>query len=105
MHPCVEPCLTLFITMNKYFRDALEDYSFDAAAGRAIEHLHSLGYTAEQISGMLDFPVSAERVNEHIKKLNERNDSEAGDGKKYRYVKKYGKFGRTWLKREIKEEE
>ena len=91
--------------MNKYFREALEDFSFDAAAGRAIEHLHKLGYSPEQIREKLDFPVSLERIKEHIKKLKEKNTSGGDEEKRYRYVKKYDKFGRTWLKREPIEEE
>ncbi len=89
--------------MNKLFREALEDFSFDAACGRAIKHLNDLGYTPKQIQEKLDFPVSEERINEHLKKLKEMGADESGSSKKYRYVKEYGKYGKTWLRREEEE--
>ena len=34
---------------QNYFKQALSDFAFDAAAGRAIRHLVDVGYTSSQI--------------------------------------------------------
>lgn len=47
---------------NKYFQEALSDFIYDAASGRAIRHLTDNGCTAAQIVQQLDYPVSFAKV-------------------------------------------
>lgn len=47
---------------NKYFQDALSDFVYDAASGRAIRHLIDAGYTAAQIMRELDYPTPFEKI-------------------------------------------
>lgn len=42
---------------GKYFQDALSDFVYDAASGRAIRHLTDSGYTAAQIMQQLSYPT------------------------------------------------
>ncbi len=45
-----------------YLREALTNFTQEAASGGAIRHLADLGYTVKQIQERLDFPTSCERV-------------------------------------------
>jgi len=45
-----------------YFREALTNFTQEAASGGAIRHLADLAYTVKQIQERLDFPTSCERV-------------------------------------------
>ena len=54
--------------MNRDFKNALENFAFDAASGRAIRHLYDVGMTAEEMEKELDFPVPLERIKKEIKK-------------------------------------
>ena len=47
---------------KKYFKNALSDFTFEAASGAAIRHLADLGYTVKQITERLTYPTSYERV-------------------------------------------
>lgn len=47
---------------NRYFQDALSDFIYDAASGRAIRHLVDRGYTAAQIIQQLDYPTPFSKV-------------------------------------------
>lgn len=47
---------------QEYFQEALSDFVYDAASGRAIRHLVDRGYTTEQIMQRLDFPSPRVRV-------------------------------------------
>ncbi len=49
-----------------YFRSALSNFAMDMASGDAIRHLADRGYTARQISRMLDFPTPYERIQKTI---------------------------------------
>ncbi len=51
---------------NKYFQDALSDFVYDAASGRAIRHLTDAGYTAAQIVQSLDYPTPISKVRHTI---------------------------------------
>ena len=67
--------------MNKDFKNALENFAFDAAAGRAIRHLCDLGRTAEQIQRELDYPVPVSRIEKELEAYNEEKQARAaGDG-------------------------
>lgn len=50
----------------KYFNQALSNLMFDAASGAAICHLADCGYTAGQISKMLDFPTPMDRIKDMV---------------------------------------
>ena len=47
---------------NKYFQDALSDFVYDAASGRAIRHLVNAGLTTTQIMKELDYPTPFEKI-------------------------------------------
>lgn len=49
-----------------YFRDALSDFTYEAASGGAIRHLTDLGYTAKQIAEKLTYPTPYERVRKTV---------------------------------------
>lgn len=47
---------------QEYFEEALSDFVYDVASGKAIRHLVDRGYTTEQIMRQLDFPSPRARV-------------------------------------------
>lgn len=51
---------------TRYFQQALSDFIYDAASGRAIRHLTDLGYTAARIRNELDYPVSFARIQQTV---------------------------------------
>lgn len=51
---------------SKYFQEALSDFMYDAASGRAIRHLCDTGYTAAQIMRHLDYPTPFSKVQHTI---------------------------------------
>lgn len=53
---------------SKYFQEALSDFTYDAASGRAIRHLTDTGYTASQIKEFLDYPTSLTKIQTSITK-------------------------------------
>ncbi len=89
--------------MGGDFKKALENFAFDAAGGRAIRHLHDIGMSAEEIEERLDFPVPLSRIEKEIAAYEE--EKAANDGKKYTYEKVYGKYGRTYFKKVVKEQQ
>lgn len=85
-----------------FFRDALSDFTFEAASGGAIRHLADLGYTAKQISGQLTYPTPYERVRNTIwKRLLDTGvilTKEPGSGTEHakaEYKMERDKYGRT----------
>lgn len=51
---------------KKYFQEALSDFIYDAASGRAIRHLADAGYTSAQISRHLAYPVPIEKIRKTV---------------------------------------
>ena len=49
-----------------YFRDALSDFTYEAASGGAIRHLTDLGFTTKQIAAKLTYPTPYERVRKTV---------------------------------------
>ncbi len=47
---------------TRYFQDALSDFVYDAASGRAIRHLADAGYTTEQSVNQRDYPTPFAKV-------------------------------------------
>lgn len=88
--------------MQDYFKDALSNFTFEAASGGAIRHLTDLGYTVNQIAERLSFPTPYERIQkvvwEHLIDTETILLEEPGSGRqrsKVTYVKDYGKYGRA----------
>lgn len=85
-----------------FFRDALSDFTFEAASGGAIRHLADLGYTVKQISEKLTYPTPYERVRgavwKHLLDKKVILTQEPGSGKeqgKAEYTMERDKYGRT----------
>lgn len=51
---------------QRYFNEALSDFTHDVASGRAIRHLADLGYTTQQIMERLDYPTPRPRVEQTV---------------------------------------
>lgn len=96
---------------NKYFREALSDFAFDAAYGDSIRHLHNSGYTPEQIREYLNTEALTEqKIREVIEKHTGQNDGTADDpdapinnGSYYEFVKEYDQYGHSYFVRKKKE--
>lgn len=85
-----------------YFKEALSNFTHEAASGGAIRHLADLGYTVKQICERLDFPTSYERVQktvwEHLLDtgvLLRREPGSEEPKERFTYVKDYNQYGRT----------
>lgn len=94
--------------MEKYFKEALKEFTYDVASGGAIEHLANLGYTPSQIHGMLDFPTPLERVKETYYKWCVKNkiivedESEFSRGlSKSHFVTEYDEYGHKSFRKVI----
>lgn len=90
-----------------YFKNALSDFTFEAASGGAIRHLADLGYTVKQISGKLTYPTPYERVSktvwQHLIDTQVILTQEPGNGKqrgKAAYKMEYDKYGRSSFRME-----
>lgn len=51
---------------QKFFEQALANFTFETACGGAIRHLADSGYTVAQIMEKLDYPASREQVQEAV---------------------------------------
>lgn len=85
-----------------FFRNALSDFTFEAASGGAIRHLADLGYTVRQISEKLTYPTPYERVRGAVwQRLLDTKvvlTQKPGSGKeqtKAEYTIEHDKYGRT----------
>ena len=90
-----------------YFRNALSDFTFEAASGGAIRHLADLGYTVKQISEKLTYPTPYERVRkavwQHLIDTQVVLTREPGNGKQHgkaAYKMEYDKYGRASFRME-----
>ena len=54
---------------NKYFQEALSDFVYDAASGRAIRHLADTGFTTAQIVRQLNYPTPFAKVQHTVTRL------------------------------------
>lgn len=89
-----------------FFRDALSDFTFEAACGGAIRHLTDLGCTVGQIASRLDFPLSYERVQRAAwQRLVDTEVillEEPGSGRRKKravYVREYDQYGKASFRR------
>lgn len=85
-----------------FFRNALSDFTYEAASGGAIRHLADLGYTVKQISEKLTYPTPYERVRKTVwqQMLDTKValTEEPGSGKvrgKAEYTIERDKYGKT----------
>lgn len=86
---------------KEYFKEALSDFTFEAANGGAVRHFAEKGYTVKQIIDGLDFPASYEKVQRAVwdffleKGVILLHEPGTAKGeKKKNYIKEYGKFGK-----------
>lgn len=91
---------------QEYFKKALAEFAFDAAAGDAIRHLADLDLTVAQIAAKLDYPVKEEKIGktvwEHFLKSGRIRTEEPGNGiasEEYTYVTEYDAYGRKSFRR------
>lgn len=47
---------------GRYFKDALANFTSEAAYGGAVRHLYDMGYSAEQIREKLLYPASVQQI-------------------------------------------
>ncbi|XCP84772.1 hypothetical protein ABXS75_17255 [Roseburia hominis] len=91
-----------------YFKEALSNFTHEAASGGAIRHLADLGYSVEQIVKRLSFPTPYERVQktvwEHLFDTEVLLAAEPGSERQQEkavYVKDYDKYGRLSFRRVV----
>lgn len=96
---------------QKYFKQAISNFTYEAACGGAIRHLADLGYSVKQIMEQLSFPVPYERVQTTVWEYFLENGvlllEEPGKGKipeKAEYVKEYNKYGKASFRRVVSQE-
>lgn len=92
---------------NAYFRNALAQFTHEAANGGAIRHLSDLGYSVKQIADRLDFPVPYEKLrNEVWERLLGTGvilQGRPGGVKEEKavYVREYDRYGKTSFRRVV----
>lgn len=96
---------------QEYFKNALSNFTYEAASGGAIRHLTDLGYTVKQIMKQLDFPTPYTKVQkivwEHLLETEILILTEPESRKKREkavFVKDYDKYGKTSLRLAVQKE-
>ena len=90
-----------------YFKNALSNFTFEAASGGAIRHLADRGYTVDQIVRELSFPPPYERVQktvwEHLLDQGTVLLAEPGNTRREKasYVIDYDRYGRKSFRRVV----
>ena len=97
---------------QKYFKQAISNFTFEAACGGAIRHLADLGYSVKQIEEQLSYPVPYEKVQKTVWEYFLENGilllEEPGKVKiqeKADYVKEYNKYGKASFRRVVSQKE
>jgi hypothetical protein len=97
---------------DKFFRDALANFTYSAASGDAIEHLAEHGYMPQEIQKMLDFPTPYQRVQETFwkylveKKIIVEEKSQLGKKREEsHFVTDYDSYGRKSFRKVVEHEE
>lgn len=90
---------------DKYFKQALSDFTIEFASGDAIRSLSDKGYSVKKIKSKLDFPTPEERIREIVwkhyidnKTICLQNPKETSLGGKYTIEKVYDNYGRPSFK-------
>lgn len=94
------------MSRQEYFKNALSNFTYEAASGGAIRHLADLGYTVKQIEGRLSFPTPYVRIQktiwEHFLDTHVVLWEEPGSGEQREtaaYVREYDAYGRASFRR------
>ena len=97
---------------NKYFTQALSDFTFDMASGGEICHLCDLGYSVREISEKLLFPTPISKIQQTVwKHLREEgvillsDPGEIHETEKISYVKEYQSTGKASFRRIVEKRE
>jgi len=85
---------------NKYFQEALANFTADFAYAGAVKHLHDIGYSTEEIQKKLAYPVTQEKIQRVIDEYEaSRQNPDAG----YVFIQDTDRFGRKSFRRVKKE--
>ena len=96
---------------NRYFNEALSNFTQDFSYGAAVRHLADLGYTVSEISKQLTYPATKEQIgtivfkhyiNTGIILLDPPSESSGGGAEQISYIKEEDSFGRTSFRRIVK---
>lgn len=87
---------------QKYFKNALSDFTYETASGGAIRHLADLGYTVKQITEKLTYPTPYERVRKTVWQylidtgvILTQEPEKGGVKGKAAYTVEHGKYGKA----------
>lgn len=91
---------------DKYFKQALSDFTIEFASGDAIRSLSDKGYSVKKIKSKFDFPTPEERIREIVwkhyidnKTICLENPKEALSVENYTIKKVYDSYGRPSFKK------
>lgn len=91
---------------DKYFKQALSDFTIEFASGDAIRSLSDKGYSVKKIKSKLDFPTPEERIREIVwkhylenKTVCLENPKETLSVENYTIKKVYDSYGRPSFKK------
>lgn len=96
---------------DKYFKQALADFTMDFASGDAIRSLADKGYSVTEIHKRLDFPTPMERIRDMVWKhyiecgIIKLEDPKDSTNKRVTYEKIQDNLGRTSFKQVVIEED
>ena len=90
---------------DKYFKQALSDFTIEFASGDAIRSLSDKGYSVKKIKSKLDFPTPEERIREIVwkhyidnKTICLQDPKETSSVEDYTIKKVYDNYGRPSFK-------
>ena len=91
---------------DKYFKQALSDFTIEFASGDAIRSLSDKGYSVKKIKSKLDFPTPEERIREIVwkhyidnKTICLQDPKETSSVENYTIKKVYDSYGRPSFKK------
>ena len=97
---------------DKYFKQALADFTMDFASGDAIRSLADKGYSVEEIYKRLDFPTPKEKIRDMVWKhyiecgiIKLEDPGNSSSNKRVTYEKVQDNLGRTSFKQVVIEED
>lgn len=76
---------------NRYFKEALSNFTSEVAFAGAVRHLYDLGYSVEMIRDHLTYPVSCEQIRKVIEEYEEKKKNPQKD---YEFVQDVDAYGR-----------
>lgn len=92
--------------MSKTFDKALHNFMYDVASGDATRHLLELGYTVDEIYEKLEFPTPKSKIADTVLRYYIDNgmvllERPVASVEKVTYVKEYGAYGRSSLRKKV----